>query len=45
MYTISDVVVMGEAHEIILSDVKCLSFLDDSDLMTFLPEEFFDSID
>lgn len=45
MYTISDVFDMGEAHELILSDIKILACQDDSELMTFLPQEFFDSVD
>ena len=42
MYTISDVVDLGEAHELILSDFKCESITDDSQPVTFSCEEVFD---
>ena len=45
MYIISDVVVMGEAHEIILSDIKCDPVVDDSEPMTTTCEEIFESCD
>ncbi|HKY41512.1 MAG TPA: hypothetical protein VJM50_00335 [Pyrinomonadaceae bacterium] len=42
MYTISDVVEMGEAHELILSDLKELSILDDASELSMMPVEYFD---
>jgi hypothetical protein len=42
MYTVSDVVDMGEAHELILSDIKLVSSLDDSADLTMRAEEYFD---
>ena len=42
MYTISDVVEMGEAHELILSDIKEVSILDDSAELSMEALEYFD---
>lgn len=42
MYTVSDVVDMGAAHELILSDMKVTASQDDSQLNTFQPPEYFD---
>ena len=43
MYVISDVVDMGEAHEIILGgDIKYQPVLDNSEPVTFPPEVIFD---
>jgi hypothetical protein len=42
MYTIADVVEMGEAHELILSEIKEISVLDDSSELTMEPLEYFD---
>ncbi len=43
MYTISDVVDLGEAHQLILSDIKDYSLIDDSEPMSLSCEEIFDS--
>jgi len=43
MYTISEIVDLGEAHRIILSDIKDLSLIDDSQPMSLSCEEMFDS--
>ena len=45
MYTISEVVELGEAHAIILSDIKCDPVVDDSEPMTTTCEEIFESCD
>jgi hypothetical protein len=42
MYTIADVLDLGEAHELILSDIKCEPSVDDLDPMTTRCEEFLD---
>ena len=42
MYSVSDVVDMGEAHELILSDLKKVSTLDDSAELTMQVLEYFD---
>ncbi len=42
MYSISDVVEMGDAHELILSDIKRISVLDDSAEFSMEALEYFD---
>ena len=42
MYTISDVVELGDARELILAEVKLESEVDDSEPNTFEPAEYFD---
>ena len=42
MYSISDVVEMGDAHELILSDIKQISVLDDSAELSLEALEYFD---
>ena len=42
MYTISEVVELGNARELILSEIKVTSELDDSQPNTFRPPEYFD---
>ncbi len=42
MYTISDVVELGNARELILSDLKVTTQEDDSQPNTFEPGEYFD---
>ena len=42
MYTISDAVEMGNAQELILSEIKTVSVQDDSEFNTLRAEEYFD---
>jgi hypothetical protein len=42
MYTVSDVVEIGEARELILAELKELSVRDDDAEVTMEPLEFFD---
>ena len=42
MYTISEVVELGNARELILSDLKLTTQEDDSQPNTFVPGEYFD---
>jgi hypothetical protein len=42
MYTASDVVEMGVAHELVLSNIKVEFVLDDTAPQTMLAEEYFD---
>ena len=42
MYSLSDVVELGDAQELILSDIKKESRLDDEEPNTFRPQEYFD---
>jgi len=42
MYIVSDVVDMGEAHELILTETKEVSRFDDSQEFTMTPLEYFD---
>ena len=42
MYTVSDIVDLGEAHELVLSDIKEILTIDDSESQTMLALECFD---
>ena len=42
MYTVSEVVEMGKAHEMILSEIKYESIIDDSEPMSLSCEDVFD---
>lgn len=42
MYSISNVVEMGDAHELILSDIKQISVQDDSAELSLEALEYFD---
>ena len=42
MYTVSDIVDLGEAHELVLSEIKEVLTQDDSEYQTMAPSEYFD---
>ena len=42
MYSVSDVVELGEAHELVLSDIKKMLRQDDAEEQTLQPLENFD---
>lgn len=42
MYNVSDAVELGAAQELILSEIKKESKLDDDEPNTFRPQEYFD---
>ena len=42
MYSVSDVVELGEAHELVLSDIKEVLRLDDAEEQSMQPGEYFD---
>lgn len=42
MYIVSNVIEMGEAHELILADIKQVSILDDSAELSMEALEYFD---
>lgn len=42
MYTVSDAVEMGNAHELVLADIKLEFVSDDAHPTSLLPEEYFD---
>jgi len=42
MYTISEIVELGDARELILSEIKVVSRLDDSQDNTLEPSEYFE---
>ncbi|HKY41511.1 MAG TPA: hypothetical protein VJM50_00330 [Pyrinomonadaceae bacterium] len=42
MYTVSEIVELGDARELILSDIKLTSVADDTEQNSFQPSEYFD---
>jgi hypothetical protein len=43
MYTVSEIVEMGEAHELVLSQIKQVLQLDDSAVQSMPAEDHFDN--